>query len=279
MLRCSDSDIVHAMTSTLPKPVIEARKLGARYRRDFIWQDASFSIERGEFVGILGPNGAGKTTLFKLLLGLLPPATGELLMLGEKPKRGNARIGYVPQRHPVDGDMNIEALEFVRLGLSGNKWGVGGWQSGSLERRTALATLRTLDAEHLAARPLGVLSGGELQRVFLAQALVGQPDLLLLDEPLANLDVRRKTELVQLMSTVVQRQQVTALLIAHDINPLLPVLDRVVYVANGRVATGEPGAIITSEALSKLYGAPVEVVHDSRGRLAVLGIEEAAHHE
>jgi len=134
-----------------------------------------------------------------------------------------------------------------------------------------------VDAEKLAHQPLGVLSGGELQRVFLAQALAGKPEILLLDEPLSNLDIRRETSLVQLVNSVVRTYNVTALLIAHNLNPLLPVLDRIMYIAGGQVATGTPEEVITSESLSKLYGAPIEVLRDSRGRLAVLGTEEAPH--
>ena len=148
-------------------------------------------------MGVLGPNGAGKTTLFRLLLGLSRPLGGQLKIFGEAVHRGNPRIGYVPQRRPVDDEMRIEALELVRLGLDGTRWGIGTPRKIKLELARALEALRLVDAESLAHRPLGELSGGELQRIFLAQALVGQPDLLLLDEPLANLDIRREVELVQ----------------------------------------------------------------------------------
>lgn len=256
-------------------PVIVARGLTASHRGHRVWGEADFHIGRGEFVGIVGPNGAGKTTLFRLLLGLLRPAAGELRLLGEAPRRGHPRVGYVPQRRPIDREMNIDALEFVRLGLYGNRWGFGA--STTVERRHALQALQAVDAETLASRPLGVLSGGEQQRIFLAQALVSKPDVLLLDEPLSNLDIRRETSLVQLVSQVVREQNVTALLIAHNLNPLLPVLDRVMYIANGRVATGTPEEVVTSGSLSKLYGAPIEVLRDSHGRLAIIGTEEAAH--
>lgn len=256
-------------------PVITAANVAAHYRKRIVWQGADFSIGKGEFVGILGPNGAGKTTLFRMLLGLLHPAAGELQLLGEVPRRGHPRVGYVPQRRPIDSEMTIDALEFVRLGLYGNRWGFGA--KSATERSKAQQALAAVGGEALAGRPLGTLSGGELQRVFLAQALVGKPDVLLLDEPLSNLDIRRETSLVQLVNKVVREHNVTALLIAHNLNPLLPVMDRIIYIANGRVATGTPEEVITSPSLTKLYGAPVEVLRDSRGRLAVVGIEEAAH--
>jgi zinc/manganese transport system ATP-binding protein len=258
-------------------PLIEAHDLAAGYGERVTWSQASFAIGRGEFVGVLGPNGAGTTTLFRLLLGLMRPLDGELRAFGEPIKRGNPRIGYVPQRRPVDPDMNIEALELVLLGLHGHKYGLPLPKQLAADRARAMEALLLVDAGPLAHRPLGGLSGGELQRVFLAQALVGKPDVLLLDEPLANLDIRRETNLVQLVNEVVQKQGVTALLIAHNLNPLLPVLDRILYVAKGRVLSGTPEEVITSKTLSKLYDAPVEVLRDSHGRVAVLGIEEASH--
>jgi len=246
--------------------LIRAVGLRAGYGEKVLWRDANFSIRRGEFVGVLGPNGAGKSTLFRLLLGLNRPASG------------SGKIGYVPQRRPIDDEMRIEALEFVRIGLCGNRWGFDTPKVAAREREQALAALLLVDGEQLAARPLGELSGGEMQRVFLAQALVGKPELLLLDEPLANLDIRRETELVQVVSSVARSQNVAVVLIAHDINPLLPVVDRIIYIVNGRVATGKLDEVVTSESLSKLYDAPVEVLRDSRGRIAVLGTEETVHH-
>jgi len=258
--------------------LIRAVGLRAGYGEKVLWRDANFSIRRGEFVGVLGPNGAGKSTLFRLLLGLNRPASGSLKVFGSPPHRGSGKIGYVPQRRPIDDEMRIEALEFVRIGLCGNRWGFDTPKVAAREREQALAALLLVDGEQLAARPLGELSGGEMQRVFLAQALVGKPELLLLDEPLANLDIRRETELVQVVSSVARSQNVAVVLIAHDINPLLPVVDRIIYIVNGRVATGKLDEVVTSESLSKLYDAPVEVLRDSRGRIAVLGTEETVHH-
>lgn len=257
------------------QPMIVAKGLAAGYRHRTVWQDATFSIPKGEFVGVLGPNGAGKTTLFRLLLGTMKPLRGSITLHTDEPRKGHAHVGYVPQRRPVDDATSIEALEFVRLGLNGHHWGLD--RGAAKGRKIAMKVLKSVDAEALAHQPLGSLSGGELQRIFLAQALVGDPEVLLLDEPLSNLDIRREASLVQLIHKVVTERGVTVLLIAHDLNPLLPVLDRVMYVTNGRIATGKPETVITSESLSELYGAPIEVLRDSHGRLAVLGIEEAAH--
>src|SRR5580700_7224864 len=196
------------------RDIIVAQELAAGYGTKVIWHDASFTITAGEFVALLGPNGAGKTTLIRLLLGLYKPLTGTLKVFGRKPEKGNPRIGYVPQRRPVDEDVRIEALEFVRLGLSGTKWGVGLPKAGRQERQQAMEALLAVDAVSLAHRSLGELSGGELQRIFLAQALIGEPDLLLLDEPLANLDMRREANFVDLINKVVRSRNVTVLLIA-----------------------------------------------------------------
>ncbi|MGH8022127.1 MAG: metal ABC transporter ATP-binding protein [Limisphaerales bacterium] len=256
-------------------PVITASALAAGYPGLEVWQEANLEIGPGEFVGVLGPNGAGKTTLFRLILGLAEPLRGSLKVFGTPPSRGNPDIGYVPQRHQMDSEMGIEALELVRLGFIGNRWGIGRMNEGRAEARAAL---QSVGAEELAGRPMGALSGGELQRVFLAEALAGKPDLLLLDEPLANLDIRREMEAVQLISQVVRSRGITALLTAHNVNPLLPVLDNVIYIANGRVTMGKPTEVFTSESLSRLYGTAVEVVRDSRGRIAVIGVEDPAHH-
>jgi zinc/manganese transport system ATP-binding protein len=223
-------------------------------------------------VAVIGPNGAGKTTLFRLILGLQSPAGGALRVFNTPPTRGNSRIGYVPQRHIIDSQTNVESLELVRLGLSGRKWGLSVFRQS--DREAALDALAAVGAADLAHRSLGELSGGELQRVFLAEALVSKPDILLLDEPLSNLDIRRERELLQVVNEVVRTQKVTALLIAHHINPLLPYLDNVVYIANGKVATGKPSEVLNSDSLTALYGVQIEVLRDSRGNLAIVGLED-----
>jgi zinc/manganese transport system ATP-binding protein len=254
--------------------LIAAQELAAGYPGKILWQDASFNFGRGEFVAVIGPNGAGKTTLFRMLLGLQPPTAGSLTVLGGPPKRGNPRIGYVPQSHVIDSETNIESLELVRMGFSGQRWGLNPFSH--VDHDAAIAVLDSVGAGELAHAPLGALSGGELQRIFLAEALVSNPDILLLDEPLSNLDIRRETELIHLVSRVVRTRNVTALLIAHNINPLLPHLHKVMYIANGKVATGKPSEVLTSESLTALYGVQVEVLRDPHGNVAIIGVEE--HH-
>jgi zinc/manganese transport system ATP-binding protein len=265
-----------------PVEIIRARNLSIGYSGEPIWRAANFSVAKGEFVAILGPNGAGKTTLFRVLLGLMPPTEGTIELFGEKPRRGNRRIGYVPQRHTIDRDLRIEAIELVRLGLTGNRFGISSPSAKRQEKERAMESLRAVGAEDLAHAPLGVLSGGELQRIFLAEALVSDPELLLLDEPLSNLDIRHETKMVRLIHDVAESRNATVLLIAHNINPLLSAIDSVIYLANGNVAVGTPRDVMTSDSLTRLYGAPIEVLRDSHGRLAVIGSEESPphhHHE
>jgi len=228
---------------------------------------------------VLGPNGAGKSTLVKLLLGLLPPAAGRLEVLGQRPRRGSALIGYVPQGAAFDPEFSIRGVDFVGLGLDGYRWGLPLLSWASSDRRDAIAgAIEAVGATAYAHRPLGRLSGGEQQRLLLAQALVGRPRVLLLDEPLSNLDVRNHGAIVGLIGEVARANGLTVVMVAHDVNPLLPLLDLVVYVAQGRVAVGAPDEIITSESLSRIYAAPIEVIRDRRGRVFVVGLDEEVAH-
>lgn len=259
----------------MPHEVARAESLEVGYKGQTVWTDANFRINRGEFVAVIGPNGAGKTTLFRLLLGLLKPQRGTLSIFDAPPKRGNPRIGYVPQTHKIDRDTNIRADELVRLAYAPTRW-VPNLHLRA-EKEAAQRALEAVEAVDLGKKSLGVMSGGELQRIFLAEALVGSPEMLLLDEPLANLDIRRARYLVQLVDRLVRTRDVTTLLVAHDINPLIQCLDRVVYIANGKVATGTPDEVLTTKSLTALYGVPVEVLRDSRGNVVIVGGED--YHE
>src|SRR5208337_2309328 len=188
--------------SAQPDEIVTGERVVAGYPGKIVWRDASFSFDRGELVAIIGPNGAGKTTLFRLLLGLQQPVSGAIKIFNEVPKRGNSRIGYVPQRHVIDSETNVECLELVHLAYCGHKWGFH--LSAKAGRKAALTALEAVGAAELAPQPLNALSGGELQRIFLAEALVSDPDILLLDEPLSSLDIRRAKELVQLVNEVVR---------------------------------------------------------------------------
>ncbi|TMD92978.1 MAG: ABC transporter ATP-binding protein [Chloroflexi bacterium] len=258
-------------------PAIAARELSATYGSRAVWTGATFEIPSGSFTAILGPNGSGKSTLVRLVLGLLSAAEGDLEVLGKPPHRGNPSIGYVPQGSHFDPELSIRGRDFVGLGVDGHRWGMRITDRAQAETKVAKA-IASVDAKQYADRQLGRLSGGEQQRLLLAQALVGMPQLLLLDEPLSHLDVRNQQAMVQLISDVARERHLTVLLIAHDVNPLLPHIDHVLYVAHGRLAMGKPNEIITSESLSRIYSSPVEVLKDSRGRVFVVGLEEEVSH-
>jgi zinc/manganese transport system ATP-binding protein len=257
-------------------PAVIARDLAANYGAHPVWSHADFSIEPGSFTAILGPNGGGKSTLIRMILGLLPPAHGDLEVLGHPPHRGNPLIGYIPQRSTFDPELSIRGRDFVSLGVDGHRWGVR--LPGGTTSEVADAAIQSVGAESYSDRPIGQLSGGEQQRLLLAQALVGNPQLLLMDEPLSQLDVRNQSVIVQLIGDIKRARELTVLLIAHDVNPLLPHIDHVVYVAQGKVAMGTPDEIITSESLTRIYSTPVEVLKDSRGRVFVVGLEEEVSH-
>jgi zinc/manganese transport system ATP-binding protein len=259
--------------------IVSAREVAVQLGRRTIWRGARFSVQAGEFVAILGPNGAGKSTLLRLLLGLLAPSQGSIQVFGRAPRRGNPAIGYVPQRRTLDPDLAVRGRDLVALGLDGHRWGFPlPTPARRKQHRLVQEALDLVEAGAYADRPIGQLSGGEQQRLLLAQALVGQPRLLLLDEPLASLDLRNQQAIARLVGRLARARGITVLFVAHDLNPLLPVVDRVLYVAQGRVAIGTPDEIITSEFLTRLYQSPVEVVRDSRGRVFVVGLESEEPH-
>lgn len=261
----------------MSEAIVVARGLAARYGQRTIWSGSDFTVDRGSFVAILGPNGAGKSTLFKLLLGQLAPADGTLTVFGSRVRSGDARIGYIPQTSTFDPDFSIRGTDFVGLGVDGYRWGVrvGGWAA---KRKLVDNAITAVDGTAYGDHPLGRMSGGEQQRLLLAHALVGGPELLLLDEPLSHLDVRNQGAIVQLIGRIVRERGLTVLLIAHDVNPLLPYIDSVLYIANGRTATGAPSEIISAATLSSIYGAPIDVLTDRHGRVFVTGLEEEAVH-
>jgi zinc/manganese transport system ATP-binding protein len=247
-------------------------------RRTAVWSDADLRIEAGELVAVLGPNGAGKSTLLQVFLGLLPLSAGTARVLGEPPRVGNHAIGYLPQRHAFDSSTRIRGVDLVRLGLDGNRYGLP-LPGRSRERRARVdEVIELVGASAYARRPIGECSGGEQQRLLIAQALVARPEMLFLDEPLDSLDLPTQASVTALLDRICREGDVTVLLVAHDVNPLLPYVDRVVYVAGNRILSGRPEEVVTSASLSALYGSPVEVLHASDGRLVVVGEPEASCH-
>jgi len=242
-----------------------------------IWGGVSLSVARGEFVAVLGPNGAGKSTLIKAVLGLLPLAAGSARVLGRPAGDANQSIGYLPQRRSFDAGTRIRGIDLVRLGLNGARWGVPlpGLPRRARETERVAEVIEQVGATGYARKPIGELSGGEQQRLLIAQALIRRPELLLLDEPLDSLDLPNQTSVAALVRRICRQARVAVLLVAHDINPILSYLDRVIYVAGGKAVEGPPEEVISSETLSRLYGAPIEVLRASDGRLVVVGQPEA----
>ena len=234
-----------------------------------VLQDVRFAIRRGEFVGLIGSNGAGKTTLLRVILGLQVPTAGTVRIAGRLRARRTGLVGYVPQKILLDPDMPLRARDLVGLGLDGHRLGIG---LPSRSRRNLVEEmLRAVGAERFADERVGNLSGGEQQRVLIAHALISSPALLLLDEPLANLDIRSEQEIVALLSRFSREQQIAVLISAHEMNPLLPVMDRVVYMAAGKAASGTTAEVVRPDVLSTLYGQHVDVIHVHDRILVVAG--------
>jgi zinc/manganese transport system ATP-binding protein len=232
-----------------------------------ILNDASFTVRGGEFIGVLGPNGAGKTTLMRALLGLLPVSKGVIRVNGEAVQRGNPSIGYMPQIRSGLAGRRVRGRDFVAMAADGHRWGLP--HAGAAVKADVERVLDLVGAQALAARPLSELSGGERQRLLLAQCLLGKPSLLLLDEPLISLDPRHQTSVVDLVRTVQRELGITVLFSAHELNPLLNSIDRVLYLGNGRAALGTVDEVITRPVLSQLYGSPIDVMRVN-GRIFVM---------
>jgi zinc/manganese transport system ATP-binding protein len=241
-----------------PAPAIAFDGLTLRYGDHAVIADFSGVVAPGEFVAVLGPNGAGKSTLLKALLGILPPAAGRIEIFGHGPHRGCTQIGYMPQWRANAAANTLSGRAYLHAVLDGHRWGCPG--PGRAREATVTEALRAVDAESFADRPFGVLSGGERQRISLAQALLGEPRILLLDEPLLNLDPRRQGELIEIVHAICQKRDVTVLFVGHDINPLTQVVDRVLYVAGGRAALGTVDEVINTDALTRLYQTPMKVL-------------------
>jgi len=270
------------------EPVVQLSAAAARVGGNDIWSGVNITVQHGEFVAILGPNGSGKSTLLKVLLGLQPVAEGAVRVLGSPPGRRNRDIGYLPQRRAFSGDVRIRGVDIVRLGLDGDRWGTPLPLLSRLLRPAAYRArqeqiarvIELVGASGYAQRPIGQCSGGEQQRLLIAQALIRRPRLLVLDEPLDSLDVPSQAGISALIQRVCREQGVAVLLVAHDVNPILSYLDKVVYVAGGTAVAGRPADVITADTLTRLYGTPIDVLHDRSGRLVVVGQRDvpAEHH-
>jgi len=248
--------------ATPSERVLAVRDVTFSYGETPVLRDVDFRVDAGEFTGLIGTNGSGKTTLFRIILGLTSPDRGEVTIAG-----GARSVGYVPQQVALDPGLPVRVRDLVTLGVDGNRFGL---RRRSARREAAVSEMiEAVDVAHLADRRLGELSGGEFQRVLIAHALVARPRLLVLDEPLANLDPGSAAGIVTLLANVAREQGVAVILSAHEMNAILPVMDRVVYIANGRVASGTTDEVVRPDVLSALYGHHVDVVR-IHGRVLVV---------
>ncbi|HXN44740.1 MAG TPA: ABC transporter ATP-binding protein [Xanthobacteraceae bacterium] len=243
-----------------------------------VLSEISLSIGAGEFVGVLGPNGAGKTTLMQALLGLIQPSGGSVRVFGRPPQRGNPEIGYMPQVRTVLPDLRVRGLDVIASSVNGERWGLP--VLAAADRRMIQATLAAVGARDLAERPLAEMSGGERQRLLLAQALIGAPRLLLLDEPLISLDASHQELVIDFVHRFSRERGITVLFSAHELNQLLGFLDRVLYLGRGQAALGTVEEVVTAPVLSRLYGTEIDVVH-ADGHIFVMSrghnVERAVH--
>jgi zinc/manganese transport system ATP-binding protein len=230
-----------------------------------VWSEGNFSVPRGSVVGVIGPNGSGKTTLLHMLLGLLAPTEGSIEVLGASPRNGNPRIGYVPQNYTAAIGEAVRCRDLVELGVTGSRWGLG--RGGAGARTLVDQALAAVGAGAFALQRMSRVSGGQQQRVAIAQGLVHQPDLLLLDEPLANLDLRSQHDIVELLGSISASTEMTMFVVAHDLNPLLSILTGAVYLLDGHAHYDEIGNVVDEELLSHLYGTAIKVVRTPQGDL------------
>ena len=257
-------------------PAVALAGAGVRFGSREVWAGLTLSVARGEFLAVLGPNGSGKTTLLKVLLGLQPLTSGQATVVGQVPHRGSRDVGYIPQQKSFDPELPLRGTDLVRLGLDGHRWGTGLLNGSS--RRRVTEVIASVGASDYADAPVGLLSGGEQQRLRVAQALVGDPALLLCDEPLLSLDLRQQQAVTALIDRRRREAGTAVVFVTHEVNPVLSIVDRILYLVAGRWAVGTPEEVLTSERLSALYGTDVDVLH-VRGRVIVVGAPENAHAE
>jgi zinc/manganese transport system ATP-binding protein len=270
-----------ATTSPGAAPAVRLRGATLRYGERNLWSDLDLDLAPGEFLAVLGPNGAGKTSLLNVLLGVTPLSAGTAEIAGHRVRRGSSDVGYVPQQRAFDPELPIRGRDLVRLGLDGHRFGFRrGGRSRNAQVDDALASV---GASEYADAPVGQLSGGEQQRLRIAQALLSDPRVLLCDEPLLSLDLSHQLAVSKLIDERRRSADTAVVFVTHEINPILSIVDRVLYLVGGQWAIGTPADVLTSERLSALYGTPVEVLH-VRGRIIVVGGPDAeptelhAHH-
>lgn len=256
-------------------PVLSIRGGALGFGGRALWSGLDLDVQPGDFIAVLGANGTGKTSLLRAMLGEQQLDAGDVLVDGHPAHRGHRRIGYIPQQKIVAPGTPLRGRDLVMLGVNGHRYGPPISTRADRDRVDALLT--AVGAEHYADRPLGSLSGGEQQRLRVAQSLADDPALLLCDEPLMSLDLHHQRGVSALIDARRRDHATAVVFVTHDINPVLGMVDRVLYLAHGRFTIGSPDEVLRGDVLSGLYGTPVEVIR-SHGRVIVVGIPESDHH-
>lgn len=258
-----------------PKPVLEINNATLAYGSTKLWENLNLVVEPHEFIAVIGANGSGKTSLLKAILGQEKLTSGSIRINGAPVKGGRSDVGYIPQHRGTDASTPMRARDLLRLGFDGHRWGI------PLPTRAMRArvdhVLDCIDGRALADEPVGSLSGGQLQRFRVGQAVIGNPNLILADEPLSALDLNQQQAVANLIDQERREHESAVLFVTHDVNPILGMVDRVLYLANGQFRIGTPDEVLRSEVLSELYGTPVDVLRN-QGRIVVVGTQDHHHH-
>jgi len=260
----------------MTKPVLSIKNASLAFGERTLWSNLNLDIQPHEFIAVIGSNGSGKTTLLKAILGQEKLSEGTIELAGKPVRRGSTKIGYIPQHRSVDLATPMRAIDMLKLGLDGHKFGLP--LSNREANKKVQHILGCVDAFDLAGKRVGELSGGEFQRLRVGQAVIDEPDLILADEPLSALDLAQQKIIADLLDQERREHHAAVVFVTHDVNPILSMVDRVLYLANGKFRIGSPDEVLRSEVLTELYGTPVDVVRN-QGRIVVVGVGDHAHHD
>jgi len=264
------------LTTPVNTALLEIKNASVSFGSKTVWKDLDLRVSQGEFIAVIGANGSGKTVLLKAILGQLPLTQGSIEISGQPVSLGSRQIGYIPQHRQLDDGVPLRAKDLLRMGLDGHRFGLPIPSLKTTARVNQM--LAQVGAEEIANFPIGKLSGGQLQRIRVAQAVIDKPKLLLADEPLSALDLKQQSLVAELINQQRVANNSAVLFVTHDVNPVLDYIDRVLYLANGQFRIGTPDEVLRSDVLSKLYGRSVDVVRN-QGRIAVLGSTDHTHHD